>query len=138
MAVFNVATDRTWTDKAGARQKEAEFHSIVSWGRQAEIANQFLKKGGLVLVEGRLQTRSWQDKQGQPRKTTEIICERLQLGPKAFGAPMGGPTTGGPGPAGMSTPKDDAFDLPTPDASMEEIPIISLDDDEIKSDDLPF
>src|SRR3989344_4951640 len=79
---FSVATNRVWTDKAGAKQEETEFHNVVTWGRQAEIAGQFLTKGSLVLIEGRLQTRSWQDKQGGQRKTTEIICDRLQLGPR--------------------------------------------------------
>ena len=87
VANFAIATNRVWTDKAGARKDDTEYHSIVLWGRQAEIASRFLKKGGLVLVEGRLQTRSWEDKQGQKRKTTEIIGERLQLGPRQdFGA----------------------------------------------------
>ena len=82
---FGVATNRVSKDKAGNRKEETEFHNIVAWGRQAEVASQFLTKGALVLIEGRLQTRAWQDKQGGSRKTTEIICERLQLGPKAGG-----------------------------------------------------
>src|SRR5512141_2709221 len=74
VASFSVATNRVWKGKDG-KQEETEFHNIVAWGRTAEIASQFLKKGAMVYVEGRLQTRSWQDKQGQNRKTTEIICE---------------------------------------------------------------
>lgn len=86
VASFSLATNRVWTDKAGQKREEAEFHNIVVWGRQAEIASKFLNKGGLALVEGRLQTRSWQDKQGQSRKTTEIIADRIQLGPRPGGA----------------------------------------------------
>jgi len=82
VAGFGVATNRVWTDKNGQKQESTEFHNIVVWGRQAEIASQFLTKGSLVFIEGRLQTREWQDKQNQPRRTTEIIAERIQLGPK--------------------------------------------------------
>ena len=91
---FSIATNRVWTDKSGAKQEDTEFHNVVVWGRQAEIATQFLTKGAMVLVEGRLQTRSWTDKTGGQRKTTEIICERLQLGPRAQGV---GPRTAGQG-----------------------------------------
>src|SRR3989338_3402391 len=102
VSTFGVATNRTWTDKNNQRQEQVEFHSVVVWGRQAEIATQFLQKGQLVYVEGRLQTRSWQDKQGANHKTTEIICERFQLGPKAMGSssrpPEAGPPRAGTGP----------------------------------------
>lgn len=95
---FGVATNRVWTDKAGAKQEETEFHNVVVWGRQAEIASKFLVKGSLVLVEGRIQTRTWQDREGQARRTTEIVAERIQLGPRPGGfqqsgsaSPQGGP-----------------------------------------------
>ncbi|MBI2055768.1 MAG: single-stranded DNA-binding protein [Candidatus Sungbacteria bacterium] len=80
---FSVATNRFFTDSLGQKQKQAEFHNIVAWGRQAEIINQYLKKGGIVLVEGRLQTRSWQDQQGVKHWKTEIIAEQIQLGPRS-------------------------------------------------------
>ena len=96
VSTFGVATNRTWTDKNNQRQEQVEFHSVVVWGRQAEIATQFLQKGQLVYVEGRLQTRSWQDKQGANHKTTEIICERFQLGPKAMGSSPRPPEAGAP------------------------------------------
>ncbi len=115
VAAFSIATNRTWKDKDGTKKEEVEFHNIVAWGRTAEIAAQWLKKGAMVYIEGRLQTRSWQDKQGATRKTTEIICENLQLGPKPSGAP--------------SAPKKDEFN--------DEIPVIELEDD-IKPEDLPF
>src|SRR3989344_7166917 len=85
---FSVATNRTWTDKSGAKQESAEFHNIVVWGRQAELASQYLKKGAMALIEGRLQTRSWQNKEGQNVKTTEVIAERIQFGPRAMGSAM--------------------------------------------------
>src|SRR3989344_6525687 len=91
VASFGLATNRVWTDKGGQKQEATEFHNIVVWGRQAEIASQFLVKGSLVLIEGRLQTRSWDDKQGQDKRTTEIVADRLQLGPRPAGAGPRGP-----------------------------------------------
>ena len=82
---FAVATNRFYNDSSGQKQKQAEFHNVVAWGRQAEIVNQYLRKGSPVLVEGRLQTRSWQGKDGVKRYSTEIVAENLQLGPKAAG-----------------------------------------------------
>ncbi|HVB33742.1 MAG TPA: single-stranded DNA-binding protein [Patescibacteria group bacterium] len=82
---MGVATNRTWTDKNGQKQEEVEFHNVVLWGKQAEIASNFLRKGSLVLIEGRLQTRSWTDKDGQTRRTTEIVAEHIELGPKPEG-----------------------------------------------------
>ncbi len=134
---FGVATNRVWTDKAGAKQEETEFHNVVVWGRQAEIAGQFLTKGALVLIEGRLQTRSWQDKQGQQRKTTEIICDRMQLGPRPMGAGKS-PSFGGQSPP-AGTPVSSASQAKEP--PMEELPTINVDElgsEEIKPEDLPF
>lgn len=79
---FSIATNRFFTDSAGQKQKQAEFHNIVAWGRQAEIINQYLKKGNILLVEGRLQTRSWTDPQGTKHWRTEIIADQIQLGPR--------------------------------------------------------
>lgn len=124
---FSLATNRVWTDKNGQKQESTEFHNIVVWGRQAEIASKFLIKGSLALVEGRLQTRSWDDKQGQKRKTTEIIAERIQLGPRPIGRGQGAATdSGGDG----QRPAD-------PAPAREEIPTISVDE-EIKTEDLQF
>ncbi|MBI2604136.1 MAG: single-stranded DNA-binding protein [Candidatus Harrisonbacteria bacterium] len=110
VATFSVATNRVWTDKAGAKQEAVEFHNIVVWGRQAEIVSKFLTKGALVLLEGRLQTRSWDDKQGQKRKTTEIIAERIQFGPRASGGMQSGART--PTSAAPSAEAPAAADLP--------------------------
>ena len=80
---FRLATNRIWTDKtSGQLQKKTEFHNIVLWRRLAEIASQFLTKGSLVMIEGRLETRTWQDSAGVKHFRTEIIGERMQLGPK--------------------------------------------------------
>lgn len=80
LATFNVATNRRWRDRDGNRQEETEWHRIVCWGRQAEVAGQYLNRGKLVSVEGRLQTRSWDDQQtGQKRFMTEIVCDNFQM-----------------------------------------------------------
>ncbi len=80
---FSLATNRVWTNKeTNQKEEKTEFHNIVLWGRLAEIASQYLNKGSLVLVEGRLQTRSWQDSSGNKRYWTEIVAENIQLGPK--------------------------------------------------------
>ncbi len=82
---FSVATNRIWNDKSGNRKEDTEFHNVVVWGKQADVCGRFLKKGGLIMIEGRLQSRVWENKAGQKIKTTEIICEKLQFGPKLSG-----------------------------------------------------
>lgn len=85
VASFGVATNRFWTDKSGQRQEKTDFHNIVVWGKTAEIANQYLVKGSMVFIEGRIETRSWEGNDGTKKWRTEIIAERLQLGPKPRG-----------------------------------------------------
>lgn len=82
---FAVATNRVWKDKEGNKQESAEFHNIVVFGRQAETVSQYLKKGSSVLIEGRIQTRSWDDKDGQKKYRTEIVADRVQFGPRGSG-----------------------------------------------------
>lgn len=80
VANFTLATSRRWKDKNGQRQEQTEWHQIVVFGRQAEVAGQYLTKGKQVYIEGRIQTRSWDDKQtGEKRYRTEIICENFQM-----------------------------------------------------------
>jgi single-strand DNA-binding protein len=80
VANFTLATNRKWKDKNGQRQEQTEWHQIVCFGRQAEVAGQYLTKGKQIYVEGRLQTRSWDDKQtGEKRYRTEVICENFQM-----------------------------------------------------------
>lgn len=145
VATFSVATNRIWVNQQGQRQEETQYHNIVVWGRQAEVANQFLRKGGLVLVEGRLQTRTWQDQQGQNRKTTEIVADRLQLGPRAAGA-SGGFNEGG---SSATERTHDAagrnFDQRPAKGSEESsqevseaLPEINFDEGEANSEEVPF
>lgn len=79
VANFSIATTDSWKDKSGAKQERTEWHNIVMYRKLAEIAGQYLKKGRPVYVEGRLQTRKWQTKEGQDRYTTEIIADQMQM-----------------------------------------------------------
>ncbi len=111
---FRMATNRVWSDKSsGQKQQEAEYHTIVAWGRLAEIASQFLSKGSLTMIEGRLRTRSWQDSSGNKRFRTEIVAQTLQLGPR--GAKTSAPSESG-APAKEDIPvieeeKEDEIDV---------------------------
>ena len=125
---FSIATNRKFTDKTGQKQEQVEFHNIVAWGRQAEIINQYLHKGSMILVEGRLQTRSWQDQQGAKHWKTEIIAEQIQLGPRPSGGTYGQDRTANPTAPAEQKPAQDTT------------PIIELPEDgeEIDVKDIPF
>jgi len=82
VANFRIATNRVWYNKDKEKQEQVEFHSVVAFGRNAEIIQQYLKKGSMLLIEGRLQTRSWEDSTGTKKYRTEIITERIQMGPR--------------------------------------------------------
>ena len=80
VANFSLATSESWTDKASGEKKEkAEWHRLVLWRRLAEIAGQYLKKGAKIYIEGKLETRSWEDKEGQKRYTTEVVVDQLEM-----------------------------------------------------------
>ena len=102
---FSMATDDAWTDKgSGEKQERTEWHSIVVWDRLAEICNQYLTKGRLVYIEGSLQTREWDDKEGVKRKTTEVRARDMVMlggGPGGEGGGPSRPDSGG-GPSGSS------------------------------------
>jgi single-strand DNA-binding protein len=76
---ISIATTDTWKDKQGEKQEKTEWHRVAFFGRLAEIAGEYLKKGSQVYVEGRLQTRKWQDKDGNDKYTTEIVADRMQM-----------------------------------------------------------
>jgi single-strand DNA-binding protein len=98
VANFSVATDETYKDKNGERQKRTEWHKIVVWGKQAEIAQQYLKKGSLIFIEGRIQSREWQDKEGQKRTSFEIVASNFRmLGGRGDNAGGGGGASRGGG-----------------------------------------
>lgn len=79
VTTFNIATNERWTDKAGQKQEKTEWHRIVVWGPQGENCAQYLAKGRPVYIEGRLQTREWNDKDGNKRYTTEVVAQRVQF-----------------------------------------------------------
>jgi single-strand DNA-binding protein len=98
---ITIATSDTWKDKATGEKKEAtEWHRVVFFGRLAEIAGEYLKKGRSVYVEGRLRTRKWQDKDGQDRYTTEIVADQMQMLGNREGMGGGGMEEGGSGGGG--------------------------------------
>lgn len=123
VASFAIATNRAWNDKSGAKKEDVQFHNIVVWGRLAEIAGRFLTKGGVVLIEGRLQNRDWIDKQGQKRRTTEIVAEALQLGPRPLGS-QGGFGVGRQDGRSESAAPQSGF---APSTAPSEVPTIDLD-----------
>ncbi len=79
VARLSLATSENWKDREGQRQERTEWHRIVLWGKQAELAGKYLVKGRQVYIEGRLQTRSWEDQQGQKKYTTEIVANVIQF-----------------------------------------------------------
>ena len=133
VANIRMATNRYFT-KDGQRPEETEFHNIVAWGRTAEVVRDYLKKGQLALIEGRLQTRSWEGKDGQKRWTTEIVTERLQLGPKSAGgdSSANSPTeTSGQASAPAAKPKSSPRETDklqkSSEGGEEDIPVIDED-----------
>ena len=146
VCTLRVATNRYWTTN-GERQEQTEYHSIVLWRRLAEIASQYLQKGNLVFIEGRLQTRSWEDASGTKKYRTEIIAENIQLGPKGLGTKEQSQDSDAqpskqenqPSSPASSAPSANATpDLPGGEAGVkEEIPIIE-EDEEIDVKDIPF
>jgi single-strand DNA-binding protein len=132
VCTFSLATNRVWKDKAGQKQEDSQFHRIVLWQRLAQIASQFLTKGSLVLIEGRIQNRSWDDKTtGTKKYTTEIIGEGMQLGPKSSNASGQGYSSGQ-----FSQPQS-AKNNKKEMEEEEDIPVIE-DGEEIDIKDIPF
>lgn len=115
VANFRIAINRKWTDRDGQQQEDTEWVSIVAWGRQAELAGEYLQKGSSVFVEGRIQTRQWQDREGQNRYTTEVVVFNMQFLGGRQGQGSGGgdyQRSGGGGGGGGWAGAPDAGDLP--------------------------
>lgn len=79
VANFSIATSETWKDKSGEKQEKTEWHNITAYRKLAEIIGEYVKKGSLIYIEGRIQTRKWQDKEGKDRYTTEIVADEMQM-----------------------------------------------------------
>ncbi len=120
---FSVATNRTYKDRDGKKQEQTDFHNVVVFGRQADTVNQYLKKGSSVYVEGRMQTRSW-EQNGEKKYRTEVIADTVQFGPRG---------SGGGGGGSSSRQADDMQDS-GPSAG----PGIDYPKDDINPDDIPF
>ena len=121
---FGLATNRIWKGADGAQQKQVEFHNIVMFGKLAEITKQYLQKGSLAMIEGRIQTRSWEGQDGQKKYRTEIVAERMQMGPRGYGS---GPKQENSASGGKA-----------PAQAKEELATVEYPEDEIKPDDIPF
>lgn len=123
---FSIATNRTYKDQNGQTKDETQFHNVVVFGRQAETSAQFLKKGQGVLIEGRIQTRSWDDPNGGGKKyRTEIIADAVQFGPKSggSGAPAGAPSSfSGENLGSSSKPSLDTIDYGDVNVNLDDIP----------------
>lgn len=123
VASFGLATNRVWRDQNGEKKEATEFHNIVVFGRQADTCAQYLKKGQQVLVEGRIQTRSW-EKDGAKQYRTEIVADRVQFGAKGGGQSFGVSGDESPkGPAkGKGGDKEGDIEYPTEEVSPDDIP----------------
>lgn len=122
VANFALATNRRWTDASGATQEASEFHDIVAWGKVAEIASSYLHKGDRTYVEGRLQTRNWEGRDGVKRYRTEIVAENLiMLSPRR---------------ATAAVPKDEASQEPKEEKKTEKVK--TPETEAVNIDDIPF
>ncbi len=122
---FSLATNRVWKDQNGQRQESTDYHNVVVFGRQAETSSQYLVKGAMAMIEGRLTTRSWDDKDGTKKYRTEVVADRVQFGPRSGGAPNTGSQSGsasaGPGASEMP-PSMDTIEYPDDEANPDDIP----------------
>lgn len=130
VATFSLATNEFWTDKEGNKQEKTEFHNVVLWGRIAEIAGEYLIKGQECLIQGKLQTREYQGKDGVDRRTTEIVGSFLQLGQRPSGSRSPAPDEDRD--AGRATPQEEA------QMEKDNITELSEEEDEIRIEDVPF
>jgi single-strand DNA-binding protein len=116
VANFTLATSENFTNREGKREERTEWHRIVVWGKTAELCTQYLAKGRSVYIEGRLQTREWEDKEGQKRRTTEVVAQSVQFlgGPRGAGGGTGGgaPRDGGGFAGGDESPPPQGDDIP--------------------------
>ena len=124
---FGVATNRTWKDKEGQKQDKAEFHNVVAWRKLAEIIGQYVKKGSKIYIEGRLETRSWEDQNGTKKYRTEIIADNMiMLDSRGQNQGGGAPVPPPPGAAQAQAPAAQApqpkVDNPDEEISVEDIP----------------
>ncbi len=121
VATFSIATNRQWTDQAGQRQEKGEFHNIVAWRKLAEIIQQYVKKGSKIYIEGRLETRSWNDPQGVKKYRTEIVADNIIMLDSKQSGSAGAASATAASPA-MTAPE----------------PVANSSSEEISVEDIPF
>lgn len=123
VVTFGLATNRVYTGKDGKRQEETQFHNIVVFGKQAETVSRYLRKGGMALVEGRIQTRSWDAQDGSGKRyRTEIVADRIQFGPRGASAPAGASTDAPKEPGEVKGEELETIEYPTEDINPNDIP----------------
>ena len=141
VANFSVATNESWTDKSGQKQDRTEWHKVVVWGKLAELCNQYLAKGRQVYLEGRLQTREWQDKDGQKKFTTEVQAQTVQFLGATAGAGAGTGASAGNANANFGGNQNNQnFDMGAPPANMQMGQNMNMASAEpsFTEDDIPF
>lgn len=126
VATVGLATNRVWKDKTGAKQEDVQYHNIVVFGSQAENVARYLKKGNSALVEGRMQTRSWDGSDGVKKYRTEIVADRVQFGPKNL-----------PGAGDFPASQTPEVSLKTEGAD-DGLKTINYPEEQINPDDIPF
>ena len=124
VATLGIATNRVWKDKNGAKQESTDYHNVVVFGRQAETTAQYLRKGSSVLIEGRMQTRSWDAADGTKKYRTEVVADRVQFGPRKDGAVLAASTSS------VAKAMEDKQEAP-PDT-------IDYPEENVNVDDIPF
>ena len=133
VTTFSLATNRAWKNKDGATQESVDYHNIVVFGRQAETSAQYLKKGSSALVEGRMQTRSWDGQDGVKKYRTEIVADRVQFGSRPGGFNGGsGASNSSQTEVGQSDNKKDNLN------KAENLDTIEYPQEEINPEDIPF
>ncbi len=129
VASFAVATNRTWKDKNGAKQEDVQYHNCVAFGVQADLINQYCKKGSPLFVEGRMQTRSWDAQDGTKKYRTEVVVENFQFGPRRdFTASE----------SGGQASADSSMKAPATASAGPELETIQYPEEEINPNDIPF
>jgi single-strand DNA-binding protein len=122
---FSIATSRVWKDKSGVKQEDTQFHNIVAFGPQADLVFQYLKKGSSALIEGRMQTRSWDSPEGKKYRT-EIVADAIQFGPRRDGSASASPREEEVAPSSnkmpVGAPPTDTIEYPEEDINPDDIP----------------
>ncbi len=123
VASLGIATNRVWKDQSGAKKEQTDFHNIVVFGRQAEIVGQYVKRGSILMVEGRIQTRSWEGQDGKKNYRTEIVADRIQFGPRQDKQQFpGGVFRADEEPAAPAAKDAETIEYPDDDINAEDIP----------------